>query len=247
MQVEAGGCDPVGHQPAEPDRVGDDADGDGIGTAPADREIPGAAAGSVSAARALEMAGEEGLAAEAADHWAAAGRAGAELRARVTAARLLAVPLADHGPGAAGPAGYAGSAAPGATATPAASASPGATATRPPGATAVIFGLVQAGPSCPVDRVYHACRPHPLGDIEVQARLPSTMVAASARTETGGHYSLTLAPGRYLLVVMTAQMFPRCPHVLVSVRSGSAIRANINCDTGLRQPEPATTSPPPNS
>jgi DNA-binding CsgD family transcriptional regulator len=40
------------------------------------------------AARALEVAGEEGLAAEAADHWAAAGRAGEELRARVTAAAV---------------------------------------------------------------------------------------------------------------------------------------------------------------
>ena len=36
-------------------------------------------------ARALEASGEEGLAAEAADHWAAAGRVGEELRARITA------------------------------------------------------------------------------------------------------------------------------------------------------------------
>jgi DNA-binding CsgD family transcriptional regulator len=36
-------------------------------------------------ARALEKSGEEGLAAEAADHWAAAGRVSEELRARVTA------------------------------------------------------------------------------------------------------------------------------------------------------------------
>ena len=36
-------------------------------------------------ARALEASGEEGLAAEAADHWAAAGRVTEELRARVTA------------------------------------------------------------------------------------------------------------------------------------------------------------------
>jgi hypothetical protein len=36
-------------------------------------------------ARALEASGEEGLAAEAAGHWAAAGRVGEELRARVAA------------------------------------------------------------------------------------------------------------------------------------------------------------------
>ena len=67
-------------------------------------------------AQALEAAGDEALAAEAADHWAAAGRSGAELRARVTAAsnaeRVFgytqaavhwrrAIGLAQAGPGAA--------------------------------------------------------------------------------------------------------------------------------------------------
>jgi hypothetical protein len=140
----------------------------------------------------------------------------------------------------------AASAAPGATAssatparsatttTPARSAGPGTTATRPPGATAVIFGVVQASPACPVDRVYHACGPRPLGHVEVQARSPMGGVMASAPTEADGQYSLWLGPGSYLLVVVITQVFPRCPHVLVSVGSGAAIRANISCDTGIR-------------
>ena len=125
---------------------------------------------------------------------------------------------------------------PGATATPAKSVAPSTTVTRPPGATAVIFGIVQAVPACPADRVYHACRPHPQGGVVVQARSPSAGVMASARTETDGHYSLQLRPGSYLLVVETTHVFPRCPHVLVSVGSRAAMRADINCATGLRHP-----------
>ena len=139
----------------------------------------------------------------------------------------------------------AASGTPSATAAPAKSAAPGGgNATRPPGAIAVISGVVRAGPACPVDRVYHACRPGPLGDVEVQARSSSAGVMASARTGADGHYSLQLGPGRYLLVVLTTQVFTSCPHVLVSAESGVAIRADFNCDTGMRHPEPTATSPP---
>jgi hypothetical protein len=124
-----------------------------------------------------------------------------------------------------------------ATAAPAASAAPGARASRPPGAAAVIYGVILARPVCPVDPVYHACRPRPLGGVEVQARSPGAGVAgvmASARTGSNGHYSLQLRPGRYLLVAVPPQLLPRCPGVIVSVGSGAAIRADINCGTGLR-------------
>jgi hypothetical protein len=164
---------------------------------------------------------------------------------------LLTVSCGTSVPGATGPgatvpgstATPAKSATPGATATPATSAAPSGTATRSPGTTAVIFGVVQASPACSVDRVYHACRPRPLGHVEVQARSPSAGVMASALTEADGHYSLRLGPGSYLLVVVITQVLPRCPHVPVSVGSGAAIRANINCDTGIRRLGPPATNP----
>jgi hypothetical protein len=121
---------------------------------------------------------------------------------------------------------------------PTASAMPNATHTGSAGATAEIFGVVQAGPSCPVDPVYHACRPRPLGHVEVQARSPSAGLVASARTQADGHYTLHLGPGSYVLAVVTTEPFPKCPHTPVSIGSGAAIRANITCDTGIRQPGP---------
>lgn len=162
---------------------------------------------------------------------------------------LLTVSCGTSVPGATGPgpsatsATPAQSATPGATATPARSAAPSGTATRSPGATAVIFGVIQASPACAVDRVYHACRPRPLGNVEVQALSPSAGVMASALTGADGHYSLRLGPGSYLLVVVITQVLPRCPHVPVSVGSGVSIRANINCDTGIRHLGPPATNP----
>lgn len=165
---------------------------------------------------------------------------------------LVTVSCGTRGPGATGPAASATpgttatSARPGAATTPATTTTPagsGPAATRPPGASTVIFGVVQASPACPVDRVYHACRPRPLGDVEVQARSPSAEVMAIALTEADGHYSLRLGPGSYRLSVVITQVFPRCPQVPVSVGSGAAIRANINCDTGLRHLGPPATNP----
>lgn len=137
----------------------------------------------------------------------------------------------------------AASARPAASAVPTRSAVPGAKATRSPNATSVIFGVVQAAPACPVDPIYHACRPHPLGDVEVQARSPGTRVMASARTETDGRYSLHLRPGSYVLVVVTTQVFPECPHMLVSIGSGAVIHTDITCHTGLRHLGPPATNP----
>jgi hypothetical protein len=115
-------------------------------------------------------------------------------------------------------------------------AAPGAATTRPAAAAGEIFGVIRAGPTCPVDRVYHACRDRRLGNLDVQARSARTGLVASARSSADGHFSVRLRPGNYVLTVLTAASFPRCPRVRVSVRSGAAVRASITCDTGIRLP-----------
>src|SRR5215468_4988573 len=113
----------------------------------------------------------------------------------------------------------------------------GSATTRPAAATGVIFGVVRAGPTCPIDRAYHACRPRPLDYVELRARLARTGLISTGRTSTDGHFSVRLRPGKYVLTVVTTAVFPRCPPVRVSARSGAAVRANITCDTGIRLPE----------
>jgi hypothetical protein len=104
---------------------------------------------------------------------------------------------------------------------------------QPSGSTALISGVIEARPGCPVERPSRLCKPRPVGDVLVEARSLSG-VTASTRTRADGHYSLRLGRGRYVLVAVTRQFLPRCPHVPVSVSSPAAVHANIRCDSGIR-------------
>ena len=105
---------------------------------------------------------------------------------------------------------------------------------QPSGPVTLISGVVEARPGCPVERPSRLCKPRPLGDVRVEARSLSAGVTASTLTLADGHYSFRLGQGRYVLVAVTRQVVPRCPHVLVPVTSPAPVRANINCDSGIR-------------
>jgi hypothetical protein len=102
------------------------------------------------------------------------------------------------------------------------------------GSTALVSGVVQASPGCPVEQQGQNCQPRALGDVRVEARSVPAGVTATTRTSTGGHYSFRLAPGRYVLVAVMGQVIPHCPHVSVSVTSPAPVRADITCDSGIR-------------
>lgn len=112
-----------------------------------------------------------------------------------------------------------------------------------PAATGVAFGIVQAGPTCPVDSVHGACRPRPLGNTGLRARAARTGLTVSTRTSTGGHFSVRLRPGEYVLTVTSTAVFPKCPPVRFSVRSQTAVRVDVTCDTGIRLPAGQPTGP----
>jgi hypothetical protein len=105
---------------------------------------------------------------------------------------------------------------------------------QPSGPAARISGVVEARPGCPVERPSRLCKPRPLGGVRISARSVPAGVIVSARARADGHYSLRLGQGRYVLVAVTRQAIPRCPHVLVAVTSSAPVRANINCDSGIR-------------
>jgi hypothetical protein len=106
-------------------------------------------------------------------------------------------------------------------------AAPAATATPAPATpTAVVFGVIKAVPACPADRVAHACSPHPLADVRVEADSAGTQVISSSVTGADGRYSLQLGPGRY---VLRAPVSLRCRPVPVTVPPGAAIRVDLTC------------------
>ena len=105
---------------------------------------------------------------------------------------------------------------------------------QPSGPAVLLSGLVQASPGCPVERQGHPCKPRPVGNVRVEARSLPAGVTASTRTSADGRYALRLRRGRYVLVAMTGQIFPLCPHVHIFVTSQAPVRADINCDSGIR-------------
>jgi hypothetical protein len=68
----------------------------------------------------------------------------------------------------------------------------------------------------------------------VQARSIGGSTSASATSDDHGRYEMSLPPGRYALEAHSEAMFPRCEPVEVVVTADSATRADISCDTGIR-------------
>jgi hypothetical protein len=107
-----------------------------------------------------------------------------------------------------------------------------APATTRPG-SARVFGVVLAGPTCPVVTPEEPCPPQPV-DAEISARDSEGAIVASTRTDADGDYTLSLVPGDYTLVADTGAALPFCDPVTVSAPVDRSVRADVSCDTGIR-------------
>jgi Carboxypeptidase regulatory-like domain len=103
--------------------------------------------------------------------------------------------------------------------------------TRPPDAQ--VFGVVLAGPTCPVVTPEELCPPRPV-DAQISALDAEGAIVATTRTDADGDYTLSLEPGDYTLVADTGAALPFCDPVTVSVPTDRSVRADISCDTGIR-------------
>jgi hypothetical protein len=97
-----------------------------------------------------------------------------------------------------------------------------------------IYGSVTAGPTCPVERPDQPCPPRPVA-AEIDAAGSDGVTVGSTHTDGNGNYRMTIAPGTYTVSAATGSTYPRCPSKSgVVVANGSATRADISCDTGIR-------------
>jgi hypothetical protein len=103
----------------------------------------------------------------------------------------------------------------------------------PPGTG--IQGVVQSGPTCPVERINSPCPPHPLAATIVVRDAAGHEVA---RTHSGadGHFKLDVAPGTYTVVGLTtgSSMLPRPIPTTVTVTAGSYATVTVEYDSGIR-------------
>ena len=107
------------------------------------------------------------------------------------------------------------------------------TSGTPPTEGTGAYGLVSAGPTCPVQRVDEPCPARPV-DAEIEAQGADGKTKATTHTDSTGHYTLRLEPGSYMLVAVTGNVFPRCPPVALVVTGEAPAQVDISCDTGIR-------------
>jgi hypothetical protein len=96
-----------------------------------------------------------------------------------------------------------------------------------------VTGVVQAAPSCPVERIDHPCPPRPVPAALVQAR-QGDRVIAQQRTTAGGAFAFQLPAGNYLLRATNAGGYESTTERLVTVAAGRTTRVTLVLDSGIR-------------
>src|SRR5260370_25635706 len=98
-----------------------------------------------------------------------------------------------------------------------------------------IQGVVQSGPSCPVERINSPCPPRPL-PATVVVRDAAAHEVARTHSSADGHFKAQVAPGTYTVVGLNigSSMLPRPIPTTVTVTSGSYATVNVEYDSGIR-------------
>ena len=98
-----------------------------------------------------------------------------------------------------------------------------------------IQGMVQAGPTCPVERIDSPCPPRPL---EATVVVRDTSGAEVTRFHSGadGRFKVDLAPGSYSIVGLNigTGFLPRPIPTSVTVTQGTYTSINVRYDSGIR-------------
>src|SRR3979490_1359501 len=98
----------------------------------------------------------------------------------------------------------------------------GTPAASPAPAGSGIQGVVQAGPTCPVERINSPCPPRPLG-ATIVVRDPAGREVARTHSAADGRFKVEVAPGTYTVVGLNigSSMLPRPIPTTVTVTLGS--------------------------
>lgn len=101
-----------------------------------------------------------------------------------------------------------------------------------------IAGRIEAGPTCPVERLPPdpRCAPRPLSARVRIRRAGDAHALKVIRSAANGHFRVRLSPGVYILTPLrSGSAFPRPPGPMRErVRSGHFTRVTIVYDTGIR-------------
>ena len=98
-----------------------------------------------------------------------------------------------------------------------------------------IQGIVQVGPTCPVERLNSPCPPHPLA-ATIVVRNRNGAEVTRFHSGADGRFKVDLAPGTYTLLGLTvgSSFLPRPIPTSVTVTRGTYTSVNVEYDSGIR-------------
>jgi hypothetical protein len=99
-----------------------------------------------------------------------------------------------------------------------------------------ITGLVTLGPLCPVERVESPCPDKPIA-ARIQVKDAAGEVVATVSSGDDGRFTVSLAPGRYVLQGLAptpGSPFPIGSTVTATVRPHRFTDVTVSFDTGIR-------------
>ncbi len=98
-----------------------------------------------------------------------------------------------------------------------------------------IQGIVEVGPTCPVERLNSPCPPHPLA-ANIVVRDANGAEVTRFHSGADGRFKVDLAPGTYTLVGLTvgSGFLPRPIPTSVTVPQGAYATVNVEYDSGIR-------------
>jgi len=99
-----------------------------------------------------------------------------------------------------------------------------------------IEGRTTVGPACPVAQAESPCPDRPQRARLTVTRAHTTLVVATAVSDSHGYFRISLPPGRYLVQSrkLTRSIFETAPPVTVIVVSGRFTFVTIRFDSGIR-------------
>jgi hypothetical protein len=105
------------------------------------------------------------------------------------------------------------------------------------GPTGQLAGTVVAAPTCPVERAGSSCAPLPVTNRAVTIETPAGGAIATTMTDANGRFTVTLAPGAYVVHVAIVPGGVGIRQVTpgdVTIRAGQTATLTIVLDTGIR-------------
>lgn len=96
-----------------------------------------------------------------------------------------------------------------------------------------VYGTVQAGPTCPVERPESPCPDRAVTDAKVFAKTRSGRTVNTTHTDSHGAFKMRLPSGIYEVSAKSRSVFG-CDTQTVRVEDHRYTRVTITCDTGIR-------------